>query len=122
MKVHKNSQKLTKIHKFSENYKKFCYYVMLCYDRRVDSNPLTHYPVGTVYPLKRLVVLPSEESGAFKQYALQWFFHDNHSMREPVPINSLPHCSKSFFLNLIHHYRIMQKIMANAVIPTDCGD
>jgi hypothetical protein len=92
---------------------------MLCYDRRVDSNPLTHYPV---YPLKRLVVLPSEESGAFKQYALQWFFHDNHSMREPVPINSLPHCSKSFFLNLIHHYRIMQKIMANAVIPTDCGD
>jgi hypothetical protein len=41
-----------------------------------------HYlrcPPVTIHPLKGPLVLPSEESGAFKLYALQWSFHDNHS-------------------------------------------
>jgi hypothetical protein len=44
----------------------------------------THYlrclPVSTIHPLKGPLVLPQEESGAFKLNALQWSFHNNHSL------------------------------------------
>jgi hypothetical protein len=56
---------------------------MLCYAMTILGIQ-THFlrcpPVNTIPPLKGPLVIPPEESGAFRLYALQWSIQDNHSM------------------------------------------
>jgi hypothetical protein len=136
--IHENSQIICKL------YTKFCYYVMFWYDCLGDSNPLsrlhrlsaeetaspTFRRIRRFQAIRSPMVHPRQSQHAsIYGPALYLFVYGQMILEAECRANPFrsTHCLIAaifFFLNLsitTVQYRIMQKIMANAVIPTDCG-